>query len=217
MSRRIHILLGLAFIAAGVALPVGYLTWQNAQDAQSAAQQQSAAESVQLEDPNVLRADVDDTNADSASAIPQPTAIAKLSIPRFGSDWTRVVYEGTSVNNVLTPYGVGHYTKTVLPGQVGNFALAAHRAGSGGPFRNIDKLVEGDLAVVETATSRYTYRYLQSKVVEPSAIGVVAPDPIGLTAEHSSDALLTLTTCTPIHVNTQRYVAWFELVSAEAL
>jgi sortase A len=211
------LVVGLALIAAGLTIPIVYLQTQAARDADEAAKQLAAAQSVQLEDPNVVGADSENGDTDSASAIPQPTAIAKLRIPRFGSDWTRVVYEGTSVNNVLTPYGVGHYTKTALPGQLGNFALAAHRAGSGGPFRNIDKLVEGDLAVVETASLRFTYRFLQSKVVEPSAIGVIAPDPMGLTAIHSSDSLLTLTSCTPIHVNTQRYVAWFELVSAEAL
>ena len=207
---------GLALIGAGLIIPLVYLQSQAVDDAGEAAKQQAAAQSVQLEDPNFIGAG-EASESDSGGAVPVPTAIAKLSVPRFGSDWTRVVYEGTSVNNVLTPYGVGHYTKTGMPGQVGNFALAAHRAGSGGPFRNIDKLVDGDLAVVETASTRFTYRFLQSKVVEPSAIGVIAPDPMGLTAQRSSDALLTLTSCTPIHVNTQRFVAWFELVSAEAL
>ncbi|MEY4449661.1 MAG: hypothetical protein RLZZ304_36 [Actinomycetota bacterium] len=216
LSRRTRLVVGLALIAAGLTIPVVYLQSQAVSDADQAANQQAAAQSVRLEDPNVIAVG-DNSESSSADAIPEPTAVAKLSIPRFGSDWKRVVYEGTSVNKVLTPYGVGHYTKTALPGQVGNFALAAHRAGSGGPFRNIDKLVAGDLAIVETASSRYTYRFLQSKVVEPSAIGVIAPDPMGLTAMHSSGSLLTLTTCTPIHVNTHRYVAWFELVSAETL
>lgn len=207
---------GLALIGAGLIIPLVYLQSQAFDDADEAAKQQAAAQSVQLEDPNFIGAG-GASESDSGDAIPEPTAIAKLSVPRFGSDWTRVVYEGTSVNKVLTPYGVGHYTKTGLPGQVGNFALAAHRAGSGGPFRHIDKLVEGDLAIVQTASTRFTYRFLQSKVVEPSAIGVIAPDPMGLTAQRSSDALLTLTSCTPIHVNTQRFVAWFELVSTEAI
>ena len=217
LNRRNRLVVGLALIAAGLTIPVVYLASQSANDADEAAKQQAAALSVQLEDPNVVGSDSGTADMDSSSEIPQPRAIATLRIARCGSDWTRVVYEGTSVNNVLTPYGVGHYTKTGMPGQVGNFALAAHRAGSGGPFRNIDKLVDGDLAVVETASTRFTYRFLQSKVVEPSAIGVIAPDPMGLTAQRSSDALLTLTSCTPIHVNTQRFVAWFELVSAEAL
>lgn len=185
---------------------------QNRQDALDAQRQSGAVSQVRLEDPTLATAKAEATAGGDIAA--DPPAIAKLSVPRFGADWQRVVYEGTSLNTVLTPLGVGHYTFTAAPGQSGNFALAAHRAGSGGPFRNIDKLKAGDIAIVETATQRFTYRFLQSKVVAPDAVGVLASPPEGLTANTNADAFLTLTTCTPIHVNTHRYVVWFELVAS---
>ena len=147
-----------------------------------------------------------------ATAVSVATVFAKLYVPRFGARYVHAVAEGTSLNKVLNRVGIGHYQSTQMPGENGNFALAGHRAGNGGPFRLIDTFKDGDLAYVETADTWYTYRYLQTKVVKPSAIGVIYPRPVGLTASSQADSFLTLTSCTPIHVNTDRIVAWFELV-----
>lgn len=214
-------LLGFILVIAGVCIPAGALWWQNQADLQTSEKQSAEAEAVQLnEDPTVGSTAAEnsaETGGDTVKSTPRPRAIAKLLIPRFGADWQRVVYEGTSISKVLTPYGVGHYKGSAGPGEVGNFALAAHRAGSGGPFRNIDKFVAGDLVVVETATQRFTYRFLESKVVTPEETGVIQPLPEGLTKFSSSNAYLTLTSCTPVHINTHRIAAWFELVDAVTL
>ena len=144
---------------------------------------------------------------------------AKLRAPRLGANYVRNIAEGTSVDRVLNTVGIGHYVKTALPGEPGNFAIAAHRAGNGGPFRNIDKFAEGDLVTIETATHLYTYKYLATKIVEPGDIDVIAPMPKDL-ADLMSKApearLLTLTTCTPIYINTQRLIVWFALESSQA-
>ena len=196
---------------------------QTAQDYLAAQEQQRAADSLALEDPtfSVAQSAGPTPKATSSDSPATPAVVARLTVPRFGDSWSRLVYEGTSINRVLTPLGVGHYSQSGKPGEIGNFALAAHRAGSGGPFRNIDKLRAGDLAYVEANGQRFTYRYLQSKIVEPSAIGVIAPKPLGLTAVTAAGsgagAYLTLTSCTPIHVNTQRFVVWFELVATNDL
>ena len=170
-----------------------------------AAPSASAANSV-IQNPSAVR-------VGHPSVIKERSAIAKLFVPRFGKNWSRVVYEGVSVSRVLTPLGIGHYPKTALPGQEGNFAMAAHRFASGGAFLKIDKLQKGDLAYVETATMRFTYKFLMSKIVLPSDVWVVDPEPAGLTVPTTSSALMTFTTCTPVHVNTHRYIAWFELIS----
>ena len=140
------------------------------------------------------------------------TPIATMTASRLGSKWVETIYEGTSLKRVLTPLGLGHYSMTQMPGEIGNFAVAGHRAGSGGPFRNIDKFRKGDLVVVKTKQATFTYRYLQTKVVEPSEVEILLPEPSGLTVPRKSDSLLTLQTCTPIHVNTKRLIVWFELV-----
>lgn len=148
----------------------------------------------------------------AAQPIKEGTPIAVMTAPRLGAKWVKTVYEGTSVSKVLTPLGLGHYTMTQMPGEFGNFAVAGHRFGSGGPFLNIDKFRNGDLVYVKTKTAKFTYRFLQTKVVEPSAVGVLLPSPTGLTAARQSEALLTLQTCTPVHINTKRLIVWFELI-----
>ncbi len=220
-SRRVLTAVGIALVAAGVLVPLSAILLQNVTDQVTEGAQQKLAEDTRLtEDPTLLiegSVQADSSSTEAVEDSVPPKAIAKLRIPRFGSDWVRVVYEGTSISRVLTPLGVGHYTGTSMPGQPGNFALAAHRAGSGGPFRHIDKFRSGDLVFVETASHRFTYRYLESVVVEPDAVGVIAPLPVGLTKFAANNSYPTLTSCTPIHVNTQRIAAWFELIEAREL
>ena len=40
--------------------------------------------------------------------------------------------------------GIGHYPGTAMPGGLGNFAIAGHRAGNGEPFAEFEKLKAGD-------------------------------------------------------------------------
>lgn len=145
------------------------------------------------------------------------TVFAKFYAPRFGKDYVRQIAEGTSLNKVLNTVGIGHYVGTAMPGEIGNFAIAGHRNGNGGPMRDIDKFVSGDLVYVETATTKYTYMYLESKIVSPEEVGVIAPEPFGLTKKSGPGKYLTLTTCTPIYVNTERFIAWFEQIAEQPL
>lgn len=148
------------------------------------------------------------------SAIAEGKLIAKIRIPRFGASYVKNVYEGTSVTKVLNKLGIGHYEETELPGEAGNFAIAGHRTGNGGPFRNIDKFRAGDLVTVETSKGTFSYKYLATKVVKPSNVGVIAQKPLGLVDPENNGHYLTLTSCTPIGVNTDRIVAWFSLVTS---
>lgn len=170
---------------------------------QNAADRQQAAAEVEP-----IKVDV----AKSSNGLAIGQVFAKIRIPRFGTDYVRNVAEGTSVSKVLNTVGIGHYLNSQMPGQVGNFALAGHRAGNGGPMRNIDQFQPGDEVTVETASANYIYRYLESKVVAPEDTGVIARIPVGLKRAVANGKYLTLTTCTPIYVNTERYVAWFELI-----
>ena len=158
----------------------------------------------------------DDSGASvGASDLNEGDVFAKLYAPRFGSDYVRNIAEGTSVEKVLNTVGLGHYSKTQMPGELGNFAIAGHRAGNGGPLREIDKFVPGDLVYVETANTWFTYKFLESKVVEPNSIGVIDPQPQGLTKPAATGKYLTMTSCTPISVHTQRIIAWFALMNEQ--
>lgn len=138
---------------------------------------------------------------------------AKIYIPRFSKHWERLVGQGIRWD-VLNTVGVGHYPKTQMPGQTGNFAVAGHRGGFGGAFRNIDKFVDGDKVWIETNDGWYVYRYLQTKIVLPSDVGVIRKVPDFLDGAQSGGKYLTLTSCEPIWVNTHRIIAWFKLESA---
>jgi sortase A len=52
---------------------------------------------------------------------------------------------------------------------------------------------------------------LQTKVVNPTDITVIAPVPPELNGAVAGSRYMTMTSCTPIFVNTQRIIAWFEL------
>lgn len=142
---------------------------------------------------------------------------AVLKIPRFGDDWKRFVAEGTKWETSLNTVGVGHYSKTSWPGEIGNFAVAGHRGGFGGSFRDINKLQPGDIAEVRTADRIFIYRFIESSIVEPQEVGVISDVPAVLSSAKIGGRYMTLTTCEPIWENTHRYIAWFELASSSPL
>ena len=68
-------------------------------------------------------------------------AFALLRIPRLGEDYRVPIVEGVSLEDLAA--GVGHYPDTALPGEVGNFSVAGHRATNGEPFAYLDQLRNG--------------------------------------------------------------------------
>ena len=140
---------------------------------------------------------------------------ATIRVPRFGTEWKRLVAEGTVWEPSLNTFGVGHYRGTAFPGEVGNFAVAGHRGGFGGTFRNIHKLTTGDMAEVVTTQATHLYRFVESTVVTPYQIGVIAKVPKGLGSAKPGGRYMTLTSCDPIWENTNRIIAWFELVDTK--
>ncbi len=214
-SSKVWRALGAGLILAGLGI-VGVSAYQLTIGEQQASEAQKAqAIEVPLVAVDGNGASSETGDSTSGSSLAEGEVFAKLYAPRFGEDYVRNIAEGTSLEKVLNTVGLGHYSKTQMPGEVGNFAIAGHRAGNGGPMREIDKFVAGDLVYVETASTWFTYKFLESKVVEPDAIGVINPQPLGLTKLSATGQFLTMTSCTPIYVNTQRIIAWFELVNEE--
>jgi hypothetical protein len=70
---------------------------------------------------------------------------------------------------------------------------------------------EGDKVYVQTNEAWYTYRYLQTKIVKPDEIDVISPAPKSLIGSKEGGRYLTMTSCDPIYVNTNRIIVWFEL------
>lgn len=195
--------LGELLVTAGV-LVLLFLAWHlgyaslreaNTQVSEALALQQRFRDSV---DPGVL-----------TGPAPDGTVFALVRIPRLGGpDWVRPVYEGTGLD--VLAKGVGRYTSTQLPGQIGNLGLAGHRTTHGHPFFDIDTLVPGDVVVVETQPGYAVYRVERTAIVSPFAVEVIAPVPQQPDAT-ATEAWLTLTSCEPKFSARSRYVVFAQL------
>ena len=136
-------------------------------------------------------------------------AFALMYIPRLKDKvWGMPVVRG--VGEAELARGIGHYTETAMPGEVGNFAVAAHRATNGEPFRDIDRLTVGDEVYVETRTAWYVYRLERDQIVVPTDVWVIDPVP-GQPGVEPTERLITLTTCNPRWASYERWIWWGEL------
>lgn len=149
--------------------------------------------------------------APPAASLHGSQTFGMLYVPRFGDDYGRPISEGVG-SDVLDHLGIGHYPGTQLPGEAGNFAVAAHRQTHGQVFWNIDKLTEGDRLYVQTQEGYYTYRYRDTEIVDPSETGVLLPVP-HQPDQRAAESLLTLTSCDPPFTTRMRIIAYAELES----
>lgn len=147
---------------------------------------------------------------DDFSGIGQGDAFAIMYIPRLGSAWQKPVVEGVELNDLAR--GLGHYPDSAMPGEVGNFAVAGHRATHGEPFRDLNELQQGDVVIVETENNWYRYVIDKHQIVEPTDVEVVLPVPNQPGAK-PTEKLITLTTCNPRWASTQRLIYWGHLES----
>lgn len=121
-------------------------------------------------------------------------AFAFLYIPALSESWA--VLEGADEETLRS--GPGHYPSSAMPGEVGNFSVAGHRVGTGAPFHDLDELDAGDLVVVETVDTWFSYRVTAApEIVPPTDVSVIRPVPGEPLDEVPVDAYLTLTTCHP--------------------
>ena len=149
-----------------------------------------------------------------ASEVPGE-AIALLRIPELGEDYEVPILSGTDLS--FLNKGVGHYTSTAAPGQVGNFAVAGHRVTHGQPFAKLLQLEQGDEVVVETRDAIYTYVMDDSpreRTVDDSETWVLDPVP-GKRGAKPTEAMITLTTCQDLFRSPDRSVGFGHLQSTE--
>ena len=150
---------------------------------------------------------------DDFVSIQDGSGFAFLHIPRLGARWRKPIVQGVDTDDLAR--GVGHYPKSAMPGRIGNFAVAGHRATHGEPFRDLNRLRSGDVVVVEAAKNWYIYRIdNDGQIVMPSAVGVVLPVPNQPGAKPTK-RLITLTTCDPRWGSTHRLIYWGHLASVQ--
>lgn len=132
---------------------------------------------------------------------------ANMHIPRFGADYNVNIAGGTTRSGTLDHIGIGLYTQSKMPGEVGNFSLAGHRTTWGRPFNKLDKLRVGDAIVVETPEGWYTYRFRTLEYVKPTRVDVLDDVP-QMPAQQTGERYITLTACSPLHSLAERIVAY---------
>lgn len=136
-------------------------------------------------------------------------AFALMYIPRLSDKvWGMPVLESVELTDLSR--GIGHYPDSQLPGQKGNFAVAAHRATNGEPFRDVDRLQDGDRVYVETRDDWFEYTLRRDEIVTPTDTWVINPVP-GDPGQEPVERLITLTTCNPRWASTTRWIWWGDL------
>ncbi len=97
--------------------------------------------------------------------------------------------------------GVGYHIGSANPGEKGNMVLSAHDDVFGEIFRDIDQLKPGDTIIVTTRLREYTYIVQSHEIVGPNDVRV-------MDNSHRDVRQITLITCHPYRVDTQRYVVY---------
>jgi sortase A len=109
--------------------------------------------------------------------------IGEIQVPRLGLK--AIVVQGDSPANLKR--AVGHISKSALPGEWGNVALAGHRDTF---FRTLRDIRLGDEIKFKTRERSFEYLVESIEVVAPTDIRVL---------ESSTGHDLTLLTCFPFH------------------
>lgn len=123
--------------------------------------------------------------------------MGRIKVPSIGIDLP--LYHGTSEATLLR--GAGHLKGSHLPvgGASTRSVITAHRGlASAAMFTNLDRLKEGETFSVETLGEVFVYRVFDIQVIDPD-------DTDSLRALPGED-LVTLVTCTPLGINSQRIV-----------
>jgi sortase A len=223
-ERRRYRLLGISgeiLITLGVGVGLFWVWFVFVNDALAGASQNNAgselAQSFQQDSPE---ASFDKARASSSGrldtgeppvleAVPEGQAFATLYVPRFGADYVRPIAEGVDLPSVLNNQrlGIGRYPETQNLGELGNFAIAAHRTTYGAPFAEISQLRLGDRVFVETREGWYSYRFRNHEYVWPTALSVLNEVP-RFSGVEPGERILTMTSCHPRFSEAERIIAY---------
>ena len=124
--------------------------------------------------------------------------IIRIGIPSINVD--APVVQGDDWEALKT--GVGLNAASGLPGKPGNLILSGHNDIFGQVFRELDRLKAGDEVLILTEKNAYTYNVTGTQIVQPSQVEVM---------RQTEDSTLTLISCYPYLVDTQRIVVTAKL------
>ncbi|MFB7140522.1 MULTISPECIES: class D sortase [unclassified Bacillus (in: firmicutes)] len=125
-----------------------------------------------------------------------------LTIPRIEA--TLPIFHGTDEDELAK--GIGHYAKSVMPGERDNSVLAGHRDTV---FRHLGEVKIGDSLIVKTSAGTFTYKVHRIRIVDKDDRTVIIPKP---------RPTLTVSTCYPFNFighAPKRYILVASLVKSE--
>ncbi|WP_068609422.1 class D sortase [Paenibacillus swuensis] len=135
----------------------------------------------------------------NTSKLSSARAIGIIEIPKIKARLP--VLNGVSTANLKL--GAAYFEGTALPGSRGNTVIAAHRSYKfGRMFNRLNELSSGDDIQVKTHKGTFTYKVTSTEIVQPEETGVLK--------QNRSKRTLTLITCHPIRVGTQRLIVHAE-------
>jgi sortase A len=124
---------------------------------------------------------------------PGPEQAIRIQVPAIKVDAPIVQGDGWE----QLKKGVGQHLGSSNPGENGNVVLSAHNDIFGEIFRDLDRLVPGDLVIVHTNQRSYTYVVVDTRIVEPTMVEVMAP---------TTQPTATLISCYPYLKDNKRIV-----------
>jgi sortase A len=138
----------------------------------------------------------------AVAAVPVPTpgprSPTRIVIASISVDWP--VVEGDSWDELKQ--GIGHRVGSANPGERGNLVLSGHDDVYGEPFRDLEKLEVGKDVLVYAGGTSFRYVIKARRVVAPNDLSVLSS---------SKSPIITLITCTPYRVDTNRLILIGEL------
>jgi sortase A len=126
---------------------------------------------------------------------PGPQQPVRIVIPAIKID--SIVVEGDDWEALKK--GAGHHAGSANPGQRGNVVISGHDDVFGEIFRYIGDLKPGDEITLYTKESKFTYVVKNKRIVDPTDVSVL---------QQTTEATLTLITCYPYLVDSQRMVVF---------
>lgn len=224
-ARRITYWVGIGMILAGLAL-LGYVAWQ-LWGTNWVSKRHQRAITHQLQEDWAAGQGCD-------KFCPEGKASALIRIPKFGKKYVVPVLEGAAdgtISGDILSKGYGHFALglpgggAAKPGEIGNYALAAHRVTHGEPLRHLPDLRPGDEVIVETRTTRFIYvldtdpnklviPFTETWVLDPVPHNPDAGEPEPKQAK--GQRLITLTTCSEIFHTDNRMIAFGHLKTVQS-
>lgn len=194
--RRFLLVTGGVFLLAAAGI-FGYQFFESNQTAGDIQAQQAEADSLTSSwaegAPVTLEEDVVPVTARPGTF----EEFGVIYVPRWGSSYVAPVVEGDRTKEVSSWLGVDHYPLSAMPGELGNFALAAHNGRNDtGRFSLLKDSQPGDSVYVETADGWYQYQLDEFEVIKPEQNEVLYPVPRQKDVEPTK-SIITLVSCTP--------------------